>query len=67
MKIASGNVGSWLDAVVGSRLAFVSVQDRRRRHVVEQGVGGGAVRHLAAGRQNGDRMAVRVGMRGRRD
>ncbi len=45
------------------RLAFVSVQDRRRRHPLEQGVGGGAIRDLAAGQQKGDRTAVRVGER----
>ncbi len=44
-------------------IAFVSVQDRRRRHPVEQGVGGGAIGDLAAGQQKGDRTAVGVGER----
>ncbi len=39
------------------------MQDRCRRHLVEQSVGGGAVRHLATGQQKGDRTAGEVGER----
>ena len=39
------------------------MQDRCRRHLVEQGVGGGAIGRLATGQQKGDRTAVRGGER----
>ena len=42
-------------------IAFVSMQDRRRRHLVEQGVGGGAIGNLATGEQERDGAAEGVG------
>ena len=44
-------------------VTLVAVQDRRFGHLVEQGVGGGAVGHLAASQQEGDRAAEAIGQR----
>jgi len=44
-------------------IRLVAVQDRGCGHVVEQGVGGGAIRHLAAGQQKGKRAAEAIGQR----
>ncbi len=44
-------------------IALVGVQDRSRGHLVEQGVGGSAIRHLAAGQQERHGVAEAVGQR----
>lgn len=41
-------------------IALVATQDRGRRHLVEQYVGGDAIGHLAAGQEERDRTAERV-------
>ena len=42
-------------------IAFVAVQDRRFRHVLQQGLGSRAVGYLAAGQQEGCRAAEAIG------
>ena len=42
-------------------VALVTVQDRGGGHLVEQGIGGGAIRDLAASQQERDRTAEAVG------
>ena len=42
---------------------LVAVQDHGCGHLVEQGVGGGAIRHLAAGQQKGKRAAEAIAQR----
>ena len=44
-------------------IALVAVQDHSRGHPVEQGVGGSAIRHLAAGRQERHGAAEAIGQR----
>lgn len=44
-------------------VALVAVQNRRRRHLLEQGISGGAVGHVAAGQQEGERAAEAIGQR----
>ena len=63
-----GNIRSGalaLDLVANSVtvIALVTMQDLRGGHLVEQGIGGSAVRHLAAGQQERDGTAEAIGQR----
>lgn len=42
-------------------VAFVTVEDRRLRHQVEQLIGGNTIRYLTAGQEKGDRSAQSIG------
>jgi hypothetical protein len=44
-------------------IPLVAMQDFSAGHLVEQGIGGGAVGDLAAGQQKGDRAAEAIGQR----
>jgi len=72
--VLPASIGLWRDIRRGALVldfatdgvavvALVAVQDRRFGHLVEQGVGGNTVSHMAAGQQERDRAAEAVGQR----
>ncbi len=62
-NIGSGALALDLSADGVAVIALVAVQDPCCRHLVEQGVGGGAVCHLAAGQQERDGAAQAINQR----
>ena len=62
-NIRSGALALDLAADSVAVIPLVTVQDLRCGHPVEQGVGGNAVRHLAAGQQERDGAAEAIGQR----
>ena len=62
-NIRSGALALDLAADSVAVIALVTMQDLRGGHLVEQGIGGSAVRHVAAGQQERDGAAEAIGQR----
>ena len=62
-NVRSGPLALDLAADGVAVVALVAVQDHGCGHLVEQGVGGGAIRHLAASQQKGKRAAEAIAQR----